>query len=200
MYIPLNGAAVTVRFKIWNRTTGVLIDTYDISVFNYEEAYIDSEQNKTFTNIQDLLIKKYKGYKTWLSFDILNVGSLGTDNLVTILNILLFINAINISPDLYRMEIKARLPNYSGASYIYDAVFTGDKLSIKELSKSSNSAQSIHLEFTSKHTEQIANFMIDTTQMSFVENKMVLENDSIAGEMVTEDDESKSMITEIYNI
>lgn len=181
-YRPLKGNAGVVKMSLIRKRSGGVpivpeyINNIQINVSSFSEKMSESSLNEEIEDINTNLQKNYFGYRQEISFSVINSPRIplvtGTTKSIRrcIQEIAQMINAINIAPRDYRLEIQYR-DNYTYGT-IQDAIYVGD-IEIKELSTDSNIAQEFPLSFKSRTTSE-PNFGMDADESTFI----ILENNS----------------------
>lgn len=191
-YYPINGYAGKVSIRVYDYEDEDYSSTISFYVVDFSESNEDSEYTELFTNINDELIKDYRGYRKVISFSIVNAPfdtgrMIDETNITNIIKLATYINIVQRYPSIKKLEIVYRSGEIS--SIIDNAILIGE-INLQEISKNANAGQIIPLTFKSKNVYDIefaaANYI---TGISF-ENE-----DSI---FVTED-ELENLIMEIFN-
>lgn len=171
-YSPLKGNAGIVKMSlIRKREAGVpivpiYINNIQINVSNFSEKMTESSLNEEMEDINTDLQKNYFGHRQEISFSVINSPRIplvsGTTKTIKrcIQEIVQMINAVNLDPRTYRLEIQYR-DNYSYGT-IQDAIFSGE-IELKELSTDSNIAQEFPMTFKSR-TTSVPDFGMDSDE------------------------------------
>lgn len=160
-YTAFNGDAGMITVKMFRRRDNVQVGPTDLSIYNFgfSEKDEESESNEIFTNINDVLIKDFYGYRKRIYFTLVNGSSVpspvsAATNISLIRSFISCINFINAHSKDYRMQIQYRSVSQYGI--IEDAIYVGD-FQLKEFKEDSNSAQTIEFEFVSALSKEPIN-------------------------------------------
>lgn len=205
IYSPLKGKAGIVKMSLIRTRQARIpiapeyINNIQIYVTAFSEKMSESGLNEEFEDINSNLQKNYFGYRQEISFSVINAANVplvpGTTKSIKrcIQEIAQMINAINISPKDYRLEIQYR-DNYSYGT-IQDAMYSGD-IELKELIPDANIAQEFPLSFKSR-TASEPNFGMDAKESALI---ILEDNSSNNIILVTEDstpENQKPIILEV---
>lgn len=160
VYVPINGLAGTIKATLFNRDDDTVIgQEITLNIFGFKESNEESKDNEIFENMLGDLVKNYYGVRKTISFSVANSAQLGTKNLNRVLALCQYINLINIDEVTNRLEISFRQGTRVSA-VITDAVYFGE-LSPQEISDSSNSGQTIAMQFKSRQRMPAPQFVAD---------------------------------------